>query len=951
MNTLNDLKIGTKLLGGFILVAVLMLAVGLVGTTKLATARNADVLLFHNYTEPMGALMEVVEAFQQNRAYLRDVILAERAEDTGRIVDKMEANFTRIDKGMDEFRQTIRTEQTRAVFDDAVKSIATNRTHQRETIELVRAGRKTEALGTLRGVASTTVVAASDALSKLSRQKVQRSKETATENGEVIGGAITTMAVIMAVGAILAVFLGFVLTRSITGPMARGVEMMKDLGAGRLSRRLRMTRKDEIGQLAVAMDEFAEDLQVKVVGNMKKIAAGDLGFEVAVTDAQDEITPAVKLTQDSLKGLVNEMNHMSREHDAGDIDVKIPAERFQGAYRTMAEGVNGMVFGHIAVKRKAMACVAAFADGNLEAPLETFPGKKVFINEGIEKLRGNLKRFISEMNHMSAQQEAGDIDAKIPAETFQGAYRTMAEGVNGMVNGHVGIILEILACFQEFGRGNFEAPLRTFPGKKRVANEAAELVRANLKALIRDASLLAEAAKEGRLAQRADASRHEGDFRRIVQGVNDTLDLVIGPINEVIRVMAAMEKGDLTSSIAQDYAGDLQKLRQAVNNTSQRLSHVLKEIQRSSTTLASASEELTSTSQTMTSNAETMTNQANTAAAATEEASANVKNMAAGVEQISANANTVASASEEISANLHTVGAAVEQMSSNMKIIATTSDRMTSSVNSVATAIEEMSVSLNEVSRNSGQAATVASRAAESASSTAAIVDRLGRSAQEIGKVVDMIKGIAAQTNLLALNATIEAASAGEAGKGFAVVANEVKELAKQTAAATEDIRAQVEGMQDNTQHAVKAIDEIVHIINEINQISGTIAAAVEEQTATTNEIAKSVGDAARGAGDVTRNVNQAASGANEISRNVQEAVKGVSDIARNINQLAGGATDMARNAAEAAKGMNDVARNVGVVSTAARNTTQGATDTHTASRELARLAEQLQQAVGTFKL
>jgi len=472
-----------------------------------------------------------------------------------------------------------------------------------------------------------------------------------------------------------------------------------------------------------------------------------------------------------------------------------------------------------------------------------------------------------------------------------------------------------------------------------------------LRAMSAEAQSLAQGAMEGRLATRAEATKYLGEYRKIIQGFNDTLDAVIGPIDEVQRVMGAMEQGDLTAHIAKEYQGDLQKLRNAVNNTAAKLAQTVAEIGNNANTLASSSEELTSVSMTMATGAEQMTQQSNTAAAATEQASANVKNMAAGVEQISANASTVASASEELSANLNTVGAAVEQMSSNMKVVANTSEKMTSAVNSVATAIEEMSVSLNEVSKSSGQAATVASKAAQSANNTAAIVDKLGESAQEIGKVVDMIKGIAAQTNLLALNATIEAASAGEAGKGFAVVANEVKELAKQTASATEDIRAQVAGMQGNTQQAVKAIDEIVQIINEINNISGNIAAAVEEQTATTNEISKNVGDAARGANEVSRNVQQAAQGANEVSRNVQEAVKGVNDIAKNIGQLAGGANDVARNAAEAAKGMNDVAKNVVSVSTQAKDTTRGAGDTNTAAKELARLAEKLQGAVQKFRI
>ena len=125
-----------------------------------------------------------------------------------------------------------------------------------------------------------------------------------------------------------------------------------------------------------------------------------------------------------------------------------------------------MVAGHISVKKKAMACVDEFSKGNFDARSEQFPGKKAFINDAIERLRGNIKRFIEEMNRMSDEHNKGDIDAAIPVDRFEGAYRTMARGVNEMVAGHIAVKKKAMACIAEFGRGNFEAPLERFPGKK-----------------------------------------------------------------------------------------------------------------------------------------------------------------------------------------------------------------------------------------------------------------------------------------------------------------------------------------------------------------------------------------------------------------------------------------------------------------------------------------------------
>ncbi len=244
---------------------------------------------------------------------------------------------------------------------------------------------------------------------------------------------------------------------------------------------------------------------------------------------------------------------------------QMPEEKFEGIYKTMAKGVNDMVNGHITVKKKAMACVAEFAKGNFDAELEKFPGKKAFINENIELLRSNVKAFIADMERMSKEHNAGDIDVVIPEDKFEGAYRVMAKGVNDMVHGHISVKKKAMACISEFSKGNLEAELEKFPGKKAFINENIERLRAAVKALIADADLLVKAAVEGKLATRADASKHQGDYRKIVQGVNDTLDAVIGPLNVAAKYVDQISKGDIPAKITDTYKGDFNEIKNNLN--------------------------------------------------------------------------------------------------------------------------------------------------------------------------------------------------------------------------------------------------------------------------------------------------------------------------------------------------------------------------------------------------
>ena len=257
--------------------------------------------------------------------------------------------------------------------------------------------------------------------------------------------------------------------------------------------------------------------------------------------------------------------------------------------------------------------------------------------------------------------------------------------------------------------------------------------------------------------------------------------------------------------------------------------------------------------------------------------------MSSGVEEMSNKSNSVATATEEMSANMSSVAAASEQASTNINMVASATDSMTERI--------------GEIAKKSDNAQDITQRAVDSGKTTVDQVNELGRAAVDISKVTEVITEISEQTNLLALNATIEAARAGEAGKGFAVVANEIKELAAQTAKATGDIRAKINGIQSSTDKTVVEIDTIMKVINDVNQIVAQIARDTVEQSTSTREIASNVAEASQGIQEVNQNVAQSSVVSTDIAKNISEVSSEAAEMTENSHSINNNATMLSQMA------------------------------------------------------
>ena len=413
----------------------------------------------------------------------------------------------------------------------------------------------------------------------------------------------------------------------------------------------------------------------------------------------------------------------------------------------------------------------------------------------LDKAVNAVKAMSAEAGGLAAAAVDGHLATRADASRYQGEYRKIVEGVNATLDSVIGPLNVAADYVDRISKGDIPAPITdTYNGDFNTIKNNLNTCIDAVNALVTDANMLSAAAIEGRLATRADATRHQGDFRKIVEGVNTTLDNVVDPINDVRRVMAAMEQGDMTQTITANYRGDFDALKQAINNTIEKLADTVGQINVAADALNNAAAQVSATAQ-----------------------------------SLSQSSSEQAASVEETTASMEQMTASIDQNSENAKV-------------------------------TDGMATSTARQAEEGGNSVKETVQAMKQIADKIGIIDD----IAYQTNLLALNAAIEAARAGEHGKGFAVVAAEVRKLAERSQVAAQEISQVASSSVNLAEKAGQLLNEIVPAIRKTSDLVQEIAASSQEQS-------QGVGQINGAMGQLNTATQQNASASEELAATAEE--------------------------------------------------------------------------------
>ncbi|MBL6749033.1 MAG: MCP four helix bundle domain-containing protein [Nevskia sp.] len=434
----------------------------------------------------------------------------------------------------------------------------------------------------------------------------------------------------------------------------------------------------------------------------------------------------------------------------------------------------------------AVRVANAVARGDMDTRIDGASGDEIGeLLRALGQMQESLSGFLAAQRKLGQEHAEGFISRTIPVEQFHGAYAQAAKEINELVAGHIAVKMRVLEIAGRYGEGDFSVSMDRLPNEKAVLSQTMDKAQANLKAMRAEFVALLDAGKKGDLARRGDAARFSHGFREMVDGVNQLLDAIVAPVNDVSRVLAALAHGDLTQKVDAEYHGSFGKLKNDANATVTGLQQLVGQIRTVCESINAASKEI-----------------------------------ATGNGDLSARTEQQAASLEETASSMEELTGTVKQNAEN------------------ARQANQLAIGASDIARKGGQAA----------GEMVQTMEAIHQSSKKIVDIIGVIDGIAFQTNILALNAAVEAARAGEQGRGFAVVAAEVRSLAQRSAAAAKEIKTLINDSVEKVgagtllvQGAGQTMEEVVTSVKRVTDIMGEITAASQEQSSGIEQVNQAI--------------------------------------------------------------------------------------------------------------
>jgi len=913
MKWFYDRKISTKLLICFGMVGLITAVVGWV---SFDSTRKMSTLADDMFTNQMGAIVQLSNL----RAEFASMRLARR---NAFITHDASERKQQIQKAVDaesQARETLQKYLGTTVVPEEKAIIPGLQSDLKEYVQLAQEGDPyilqmddAKALEIHNGPMRKAAEGAASGIEKLIAINESVADQKVTEDRAIAASIARQLLVLVSVGLLVSLLLGLFMARLMGNALKKLQSASEKLAVGDIEVRVDVSSADEIGMLSRSFQTMAETIKQHAV-SAQAIASGDTSVQVHKHSEKDVLGSSLQLCLNNVNALVEDATMLADAGVEGKLNVRADASRHQGDFRKVVEGVNASLEAVAAPLGLSIEHLQQLAQGKISAQItREYKGEYIKLRDGFNGVFASLGRMIEDSTLLATAAQNGNLSARADASKHPGDFRRIIEGMNQTFEGLQTPLARAIDVIEKFSHGESpEAMSADLSGDyqklKQATNRLVEVVSRRQQDLTR----LIQAGIDGQLSQRADASKFEGGNRTLFEGINKMLDAILLPIEEGNRVLRQIRGGNLRERVEIDCKGDHQKMKDAINGVHDWLKGLVEYVTRiangdmsASMAKASDQDQIHEWLVLLKSNIVTLQSELGRLIVAAKDGDLvlrgdpdkfkgayaelmdSVNDMfevfRATIAQVGQMSEPLSQSAAELSRVSQEMGSSAEQTASQANMVSAGSEQVSRNIQTVATAADEMGASIREIAKNTADATKVATAAVRSAQDTNITIGKLGQSSAEIGQVIKVITSIAQQTNLLALNATIEAARAGEAGKGFAVVANEVKELAKETAKATEDISRKIEAIQTDTTGAVTAIEEIGSVIGQINDIQNTVASAVEEQSVTTNEITRNLTEAAKGGADISRSI----AGVAEAARNTTGGAGQTQKSAESLEKLA----------------------------------------------------------------